>query len=177
MILVLLNFANLIRENLYLSICICIYFVKLFLSKCLLVICFLFPCELLFRSTPLFSHKVPLSTGLNSTPALRGIPSPATSKAVYNSHLLSTTITHLIRYDVFISNYIRDHLVFIFGSTGRQRNRCNKKNSIPKAKHHPSLNQWASKKKNHSKGTSLAIQRLRLCASNAKGMDSIPCRN
>ena len=45
------------------------------------------------------------------------------------------------------------------------------KTSIPKVKHHPSPNQWASKKKNHSKGTSLAIQWLRLCASNAKGMD------
>ena len=126
MILVLLNFANLIRENLYLSICICIYLVKLFLFKCLLVICFLFPCELLFCSTPLFSHKVPLLTGLNSTPALGEFLPQLLPQAVCNFHFLSTTITHLIRYDIFISNYIRENLVFIFVSTGRQRNRCNK---------------------------------------------------
>ena len=124
MIPVSLNFANLIRENFYLNIFICIYLMKLCLFKCLLVIC-AFLVNYCF--IPHLSLLPKFPSGLDSTPRhlFREILPHLIPQARCNFYFLSTTIIHWFRCDIFISNYIRDHTVFIFVSMGRQRNRCN----------------------------------------------------
>ena len=71
--------------------------------------------------------RFPHSTGLNSTPPPLGALSPPPSPTRSNVYFLLTTLIHLLRYDVFIWDYIRNHIVFILLSVGRQRQRRSNK--------------------------------------------------
>lgn len=177
MILVLLNFANLIRENLYLSICICIYLVKLFLFECLLAICFLFFLWIVASfHTSLYLQSASLNwTQFHANSSGNSLPNYFHKLyAIFISSQPPSLIwlDMIYLFQIILGTTLYSSLCLLVGKEIDVI-----KNSIPKAKHHPLLHQWASKKKSLSKRTSLDVQWLRLCASNAKGMGLIPCRN
>lgn len=92
-----------------------------------------------------YTHNVPHQLGSTPFHPMWEVFPHLLSQAGSKFYFFSSLVLHLFRYAILIWNYLRNHIVVVCLSVGRQRHAIVINISVPKAKHHFPLNQGDSK--------------------------------